>query len=653
MSPVWSRPRAAAPQWAAFGASPRVLRWIRRGVRPRLTRRVEPFNLGELLITDAAQLAAWHELRDEYLRKGAIRKVSVLTHCSPVFLVPKKNGTFRLVIDLRHFNQHGPESTVQYDDLRTIAEDVEKGDWLAAFDLQDGYMHLQIEESSQHYFGFRVNGENFICTSLPFGWRDAPRVFQQFACEVKRLATKARLPKQAMRHGGRRWFKSPRPPPRFSMRAYLDDFLLVARTKARMVAAVRHTQKVLKLLGVQWHPIKSQWKPTQKLQHLGLEIDAKAGELQVPAARLTELKGFAKFLQQEAGRKKRWLPARLVARFAGKAISAMLAIQPARFFLRSLFKDLKTKAGWGSAVKLSHQTLRDLGWWRNLPTRWNGKAFLTQRPTVLLTVDASKTAWAGILRKPGLAQPLTARAHWAAAQRGLPISVLELYGLYFSVKTFLSHLHNAIVRVRTDNTSVLHDTLNLYARSDAMFGVLRQLFYLIDVHNIHIIPEYVHTSLNEADAPSRFQDVDEWKLHPRAWREIEQRYGPHTIDRFASVTSAQLPLYNSFYHDPLSSGVDAFAQPAACWQQHNNFCNPPWRALPKLLAFLRSMPGARATVVAPYWPTEAWCEDLLSLCTSFYLIPRGRKLFASALTGCASYTMRTRWPVLVCRIGDT
>ncbi len=645
-------PRARLAHWRALGARRWVLDAIRDGVRPSLARPVMPFDLGELKIQEAAQLQAWQALKAEYLQKGAIRQVATLSHCSPAFLVAKKSspGKFRLVIDLRHFNEHGHPSTVRYDDLHTLADDVQQGDWLASFDLQDGYMHLAVAPEFQHYLGFRVNGECFVCCTLPFGWNDSPRIFQAFSLEIKRLATSRPALKVARRHAGKAWHQHLRPAT-FRLRCYLDDYLLVARTRAAMLSATRHMRSLLRSLGVLWHTTKSRWEPTQRLTHLGLEIDSKQGVLRVPEDRLRELKAFAKFVQHEAGRNKRWLPARTIAKFAGKAISVMMAVGPARFFLRSMFQDLKGKSSWNARIKLSHQSLRDLGWWKQLPAKWNGKSFLTPRFTYSLTVDASKLGWAGILRGPNVlhGRGLLARGHWSAEQRSLPISALEFLGLYHSLVSFRSFLRNNIVRVRTDNTGVLHDVRHLYARADSMFDALRQVFFFLDANNVQLLPEYVASEHNEADGPSRVRDTNEWKLHPSIFHRLDQRWGPHSVDRFASSLSTQLPVYNSLNFDPFTAGVDALAQPD--WLAHNNYCNPPWCLLPRLLALLRAVPGVRATVVAPLWRDTLWFQQLMAITSEFFIVPAGSTVFASALTGAASYSMSTRWPVIVCRVG--
>ena len=63
-----------------------------------------------------------------------------------------------------------------------------------------------------------------------------------------------------------------------------------------------------------------------------------------------------------------------------------------------------------------------------------------------------------------------------------------------------------------------------------------------------------------ADQLSRLSSHYEWQLHSHLFKVLDRIWGPHSIGRFASFTNTHLPLYNSWYFDPGSSGMDALAQ---------------------------------------------------------------------------------------------
>ena len=62
------------------------------------------------------------------------------------------------------------------------------------------------------------------------------------------------------------------------------------------------------------------------------------------------------------------------------------------------------------------------------------------------------------------------------------------------------------------------------------------------------------------------------------------------------MMTTQIPNYNSLYWDPLTRGVDAFAQ--TDWSLSNNYVNAPFGLLPRILDIVIKQ-QATATVIAP------------------------------------------------------
>ena len=78
------------------------------------------------------------------------------------------------------------------------------------------------------------------------------------------------------------------------------------------------------------------------------------------------------------------------------------------------------------------------------------------------------------------------------------------------------------------------------------------------------------------------------------------------VDRFATATNALLPVYNTYFFEEGTSGVDAFAQ--TDWCNKKNFCNPPFSQIARVVKFLRGHhPTLPPTVlIAPKWRQQAW-----------------------------------------------
>ena len=110
----------------------------------------------------------------------------------------------------------------------------------------------------------------------------------------------------------------------------------MAATRAEALRCRRRVTEVLDALGISRHPEKAVWEPTQRLEHLGLDVDAREGLFRVPPHKLLALMKQARALLGQAARSSRWLLARALASFVGYAQSVELACPMARFYLRAL-----------------------------------------------------------------------------------------------------------------------------------------------------------------------------------------------------------------------------------------------------------------------------------------------------------------------------
>ena len=125
------------------------------------------------------------------------------------------------------------------------------------------------------------------------------------------------------------------------------------------------------------------------------------------------------------------------------------------------------------------------------------------------------------------------------------------------------------------------------------------------------------------------------------------------MDCFATANNAQCPRFFSRYHDPLSSGVDAFSHD---WSGEHVWLNPPWDLLPEVVRKLRShrrhpgprpapSPGVRATVVAPVWQAQPWFHDLSSLASDSVSFTPQRDLFLPGHLGNVEPLGNPHWRV--------
>ncbi len=90
----------------------------------------------------ADKLSAWLKLRDHYLFTGAIKVLTAVPKfCCSAFLVPKKDGGYRLVVDLRPTNKYFPTMATTYETLNWLKHVPRRIVFGASLDLQDHHHH--------------------------------------------------------------------------------------------------------------------------------------------------------------------------------------------------------------------------------------------------------------------------------------------------------------------------------------------------------------------------------------------------------------------------------------------------------------------------------------------------------------------------------
>ena len=125
---------------------------------------------------------------EDLLRKDAIEMVPLQEiNCgfySTFFLVPKKNGKMRPVINLRPLNKYLRKTHFKMDTLSKVLNLVKPKDWAISLDLSDAYLHVPIFLKHRKFLRFCVNKKCYQFKALCFGPTSAPRVFTKIVAVV-------------------------------------------------------------------------------------------------------------------------------------------------------------------------------------------------------------------------------------------------------------------------------------------------------------------------------------------------------------------------------------------------------------------------------------------------------------------------------------
>eukprot|EP00873_Tetraselmis_striata_P042025 jgi/Tetstr1/462289/TSEL_007307.t1 len=120
----------------------------------------------------------------------------------------------------------------------------------------------------------------------------------------------------------------------------------------------------------------------------------------------------------------------------------------------------------------------------------------------------------------------------------------------------------------------------------------RKLWELLDTNGIRVRARYIRSTANVwADRLSREADRDNGQLDTRVFAYMSGLWGPHSVDRFATMGNAQLPGYNSKSRDPDSESMGCVHLLDARWLADEkklvNWRNPPKHLLHDLVRKLR------------------------------------------------------------------
>ena len=536
------------------------------------------------------QTALMKEEVDSLLQKAAISSCpnTLEGFYSTLFLVPKKNGQMRPVINLKQLNKWVETPHFKMEGIQTLRDLLRTGDWMVKVDLKDAYFTVPIHRTHQQYLRFQVAGVCYQFTCLPFGLSCAPWTFTKV---MKPLMT-------LLRSWGVRII------------VYIDDMLILANSKEEAIQHLEVLLFLLEALGFMVNSEKSHLSPSQEIEFLGLQVDSQNTLLRLPGEKLRLIRKEAiELLQKER------VSARHLSQFIGKLNAASQAILVAPLFYRALQGDLQRALTQGCQnynrqLALSPQAKEELGWWQTHLTHWNGRTTLRRPIQITIQSDASLAGWGAVC------SGVKTGGSWTPQEREMHINCLELLATELAMKSFIKDHRGVSVLLQLDNSTAVAYINNLGGTvSPLLTSMARSLWLWALERDIVISAQHIPgVSNTTADLESRVErDRSDWMLVPAVFQKINQIFGPLEIDLFASRLTHQLPRFFSWRPDPQAEAVDAFQQD---WSQLRGYANPPWCLVGRVLNKVRTQ-QAQLVLVAPVWRGQSWYPVLLGMLREF------------------------------------
>ena len=551
------------------------------------------FNENDTAIIDA-------EISD-LLAKKIIERVTIFDEdefISNIFVRPKKNGKFRVIINLKHLNEFIEYNHFKMETFSAAIALVTKDCYFGSIDLQDAYYSCSITENDRKYLRFYWQGNKYQYTSLAMGLASAPRIF-----------TKLLKPAfSALRKRGH------------ANVAYIDDSLLISKSERECAENILETAELLDNLGLTINKEKSVFTPSKTIQFLGFIINSELMSVTLTEDRANSIKEKCKEILNLHK-----VTIRELAQLIGKLVSTEPAIRYAPLFYKSLEiekdKHLKTNAGnFEAKVCISAESKETINWWIDNINRFP-RFINMDNPSLLIKTDSSLAGWGAYNETTGECY----QGIWSEEEKTNHINYLELKAGQIALTKFCKNVNDCHVKLYMDNTVAVTYISKMGGKIESLNNLTFSIWKFCMNRNIWLSSNHIAGVENtEADYLSRHKNDDlEWMLDRQIFVKIREIYGKFDVDLFASKNNFQFKPYVSYTPDKNASAVDALS---INWSDIMCYIFCPFSLIATVLQKIAT-DKAEAIIIAPIWPTQHWFPWLLQMiCMDSYLLPSDQHL---------------------------
>ena len=529
-------------------------------------------------------------LQDEIsdlLQKRAIRLTDPhsLGFYSQMFVVPKKDGGWRPIINLKYLNSYLHTPHFKLESIQSLKDVLLVNHYMVKVDLKDAYLTVPMHHTAYKYLRFSWKGKCYEFTSLPFGLAPAPLIFTKLLKPIV-----AFLRSQGVR-----------------LLVYLDDILLMALSKARLKEHFAIAINLLNNLGFLLNLKKCITEPSQVMEFLGFVINSVEMTLSLPESKVSKIKKERRHAQNQHS-----MTGRQLAHLIGLLSACIPAVLEAPLHYRALQRLRHqavgpTRNSFDRSIAISQEARQDLSWWIHNLSVHISRPILRPSPSLTLETDASTLGWGAFCQETDM----TTGGRWSTSDQKNHINWLELQGAFLALQSFVAKRREIHVLLLMDSqVAISYINKKGGTHSRKLSTLALDLWNWCIQRSITVHAEHVPGRMNvKADYESRhFNDSSDWKLDPSLFSVLNQMFGPFTVDLFASYRNTQIETFFSWRPDPKSAGIDALAQE---WNHHLPYLFPPFALIGRCLQKIRKEEVQAAVLIAPIWPAQTWYPLLL------------------------------------------
>lgn len=404
---------------------------------------------------------------------------------SPMAVIPKPDGDVRLIHDCSrpvgeavndYCSVDWQQKFARVDDAAAV---MTENCYFAKVDLRSAYRSVGLSKKSQEVAGlsWELNGKTVFLkdTRLPFGARRSVSIFHRLTQAVRRMMARRGYDLTIV---------------------YLDDFLIISKSKRDCAEALKVLIQLLRKLGfmIHWGKVVD---PTTRITFLGIELDSISMTLRLPEEKLLLLRHE---LQSSLSRNR--FSKRQLQSLAGRLSWAASVVKGGRVFLRRIFNTIRMLRQNNHRVRLNSEVRKDLLWWSNFISTFNGRStILDQYPIECVFTDACNEGAGGSFGGDWFY--FNWSQDWPQAAH-LHINEKEVVAVAIAAYRWAPFWKNRRIIIYSDNSVTVSALNKGSCHNDSIMRCIRSLFWLSACFNFHLTARFLPGIQNiAADSASR------------------------------------------------------------------------------------------------------------------------------------------------------
>jgi hypothetical protein len=328
---------------------------------------------------------------------------------SPIFTVPKKDGSLRMILNLKKFNKNVRYRHFKMDTLESAVSLMTPGCFMASVDLKHAYYTVAMHEDDQKFLQFEYGGRLFQFTCLPMGFASAPRIFTKLCKPVF----------STLHENGH------------IIVGYIDDSYLQGDSVQECQQNIEDSVQLMRDLGFIVNLEKSVLTPSHMVEFLGFDLNSIDMTVRVTERKRQKIIDLCKEIKTQ-----KVVRIRLMASLIGKLVSACNGAEFGSLYYKDIEIEknqaLKMQAGnFDKCMEVTERIKENLEWWiTNLHSQV--RKIDHGDPEVVIFADASNKGWVASKNM------CKANGMWNVEEQEWHINVWELYAIYYGLKSLCS-----------------------------------------------------------------------------------------------------------------------------------------------------------------------------------------------------------------------